>query len=165
MSIGYTGLTGSNLGWGGSDSGTASLININQLDLKYQQVPGFNPLQQVANPFFGIAAAGQFAGRKRIELGQLLRPCPQFTNATCCSPRGRGRSPTPPSSCASAWSVSGAGNISYTYSRLNDNQFGQANYYSSAPGLQNNDTVGPTRRTTTPTRSTVAACWTRRTSW
>jgi hypothetical protein len=33
--------------------------------------------------------------------------------------------------------------MSYTYSRLNDNQFGESNYYSSAPGLQNNYTVVP----------------------
>jgi hypothetical protein len=35
------------------------------------------------------------------------------------------------------------GSISYTLSRLNDNQFGESNYYSSAPGLQNNYTVIP----------------------
>ncbi len=35
------------------------------------------------------------------------------------------------------------GQISYTYSRLDDNQFGEANYYSSNPGLQNNYTVVP----------------------
>jgi hypothetical protein len=35
------------------------------------------------------------------------------------------------------------GNFSYTYSRLKDNQFGEGNYYSSAPGLQNNYTVIP----------------------
>jgi hypothetical protein len=35
------------------------------------------------------------------------------------------------------------GSFSYTYSRLNDNQFGESNYYSSAPGLQNNYTVIP----------------------
>ena len=32
-------------------------------------------------------------------------------------------------------------NFSYTYIRLNDNQFGESNYYASAPGLQNNYTV------------------------
>jgi hypothetical protein len=35
------------------------------------------------------------------------------------------------------------GNFSYTFSRLTDNQFGQGNYYSSSPGLQNNYTVIP----------------------
>jgi hypothetical protein len=33
------------------------------------------------------------------------------------------------------------GSFSYTYSRLSDNQFGESNYYSSNPGLQNNYTV------------------------
>jgi len=35
------------------------------------------------------------------------------------------------------------GNMSYTYSRLEDNQFAESNYYSSNPGLQNNYTVIP----------------------
>jgi len=35
------------------------------------------------------------------------------------------------------------GTFSYTYSRLNDNQFGESNYYSSAPGIQNNYVVIP----------------------
>jgi hypothetical protein len=35
------------------------------------------------------------------------------------------------------------GSVSYTYSRLSDNQFGEGNYYSSAPGLQNHYTVIP----------------------
>src|SRR5439155_25890184 len=30
------------------------------------------------------------------------------------------------------------GNFNYTYSRLNDNQIGQGNYYSTAPGIQDN---------------------------
>ena len=33
-----------------------------------------------------------------------------------------------------------SGSFSYTYSRLSDNQFGQGNYYTSAPGLLNNYT-------------------------
>ena len=35
------------------------------------------------------------------------------------------------------------GRISYTYSRLYDNQFGQGNYYSSSPGILNNFTADP----------------------
>ena len=35
------------------------------------------------------------------------------------------------------------GTFSYTYSRLTDNQFGESNYYASAPGLQNSYTVVP----------------------
>jgi hypothetical protein len=144
MSIGYTGLTGRNLGWGGSDSGLASMININQLDPKYQQVPGFNPLEQVPNPFFGIPEAGQFASRRTIELGQLLRPYPQFTNVYMMQATGA-RSQYHAAVFQLRKRVVGlwGGNISYTFSRLEDNQFGQGNYYSSAPGLQNNYTVIP----------------------
>lgn len=140
VSVGYAGLTGSNLSWGGS--GDAS-VNINQLDPKYQTA-GINTLALVPNPFFGVAGAGQFATRSTIELGQLLRPYPQFGNVLVTQSTGahsqyhagifqiRKRS-------TGIW----GGNFSYTYSRLTDNQFGQGNYYTSAPGLQNSYTVVP----------------------
>jgi hypothetical protein len=35
------------------------------------------------------------------------------------------------------------GNVSYTFSRLKDNQWGETNYYASAPGIQNNYEVIP----------------------
>jgi trimeric autotransporter adhesin len=141
FSIGYTGLTGSNLSWGGSSN---ALININQLDPKYQAMGGNYTLQQVPNPFFGVADAGQFASRATIERGQLLRPYPQFGDIQMLQSTGahsqyhagivqlRKRT-------TGVW----GGNFSYTYSRLTDNQFGEGNYYSSAPGLQNNYTVIP----------------------
>ena len=50
----------SNLGWGGS---TNALININQLDPKYQSLAADYTLANVPNPFFGVASAGQFAGQ------------------------------------------------------------------------------------------------------
>lgn len=138
LTIGYTGLTGSNLSWGGTAN---ALININQLDPKYQS-SGINTLEQVPNPFFGIPEAGAFANRRTIERGQLLRPFPQFGNVQMMQATGahsqyhaaiiqlRKRN--------TGW---WGGNFSYTFSRLNDNQFGQDNYYSSAPLLQNNYTV------------------------
>jgi hypothetical protein len=140
VSVGYTGLTGHELSWGGSAN---ALININQLDPKYQTA-GINTLQQVPNPFFGVADAGQFAGRRTIELGQLLRPYPQFGNVNMQQSTGA-RSQYHAAifqvrrRAVGLW----GGNFSYTYSRLNDNQFGQDNYYSSSPGLQNNYTVVP----------------------
>src|SRR5207244_576635 len=119
-------------------------ININQIDPKYQsQLTTTGTL--VTNPFFGVAAAGSaLASRATIEIGQLLRPFPQFANVNMSQSTGahsqyhagifqiRKRT-------TGAW----GGNFSYTYSRLNDNQFGASNYYSSAPGLQNNYTVVP----------------------
>lgn len=138
--VGYTGLTGSNLSWGGTGN---ALININQLDPKYQ-ASGIDTLAQVPNPFFGVAGAGPFANRQNIERGQLLRPFPQFGNIQMLQSTGahsqyhagiiqlRKRN--------TGW---WGGNFSYTFSRLNDNQFGQDNYYSSSPSLQNNYTVIP----------------------
>lgn len=140
LSVGYTGLTGSNLGWGGTAD---TSININQVDPKYLTA-GVNLLQQVPNPFYNVAAAGGFASRQNIELGQLLRPYPQFGNVNMQQSTGahsqyhaaivqvRKRS-------TGLW----GGNFSYTFSRLKDNQFGQTNFYSSSPGLQNNYTVVP----------------------
>jgi hypothetical protein len=140
VSVGYTGLTGRNLSWGGSDN---ALININQLDPKYQTA-GINTLSMVPNPFFGVAAAGQFANRSTIELGQLLRPFPQFTNVYMMQATGA-HSQYHAGIIQLRKRVVGlwGGNFSYTFSRLNDNQFGQGNYYSSAAGLQNNYTVIP----------------------
>jgi hypothetical protein len=136
LGVGYTGLTGRDLDW-------QTTININQLDPKYQTlVP--DTLVQVPNPFYGIPQAGQFASRQTIELGQLLRPFPQFGDVLWTDATGarsqyhafifQGRKRTD-----NLWGV----NFSYTFSRLMDNQVGASNYYSSAPGVQNNYELVP----------------------
>jgi hypothetical protein len=140
ISLGYTGLTGSNLGWGGS---TNALININQIDPKYQTlVP--DTLKAVPNPFFGVASAGQFASQSTIALGQLLRPFPEFGNVYMQQSTGA-RSQYNAGIFQIRKRVTGVwgGNFSYTYSRLNDNQWGESNYYTSNPGIQNNYEVIP----------------------
>jgi hypothetical protein len=141
LTLNYTGLAGSNLGWGGTAN---TLININQIDPKYQSLGLGYTTVQVANPFYGVAAAGQLAGQQTISRGQLMRPFPQFGDINMMQSTGahsmynagiiqlRKRN-------TGLW----GGSFAYTYSRLNDNQFGQGNYYSSAPGLQNNYTVIP----------------------
>jgi hypothetical protein len=141
FSIGYTGLTGSNLSWGGSGN---ALININQLDPKYQAMGGNYTLELVPNPFFGVAEAGQFSTRATIERGQLLRPYPQFGNVQMMQSTGA-HSQYHAGIIQLRKRTNGVwgGNFSYTYSRLKDNQFGEGNYYASAPGLQNNYTVVP----------------------
>jgi hypothetical protein len=144
LSIGYSGARGQDLGWAGSNAAsTNGFININQIDPKYQSLVA-NTLTLVTNPFYGVADAGQFASRPTIELGQLLRPFPQFGNVYMMQSTGahsmyhaaivqlRRR--------ATGW---WGGQVSYTFSRLDDNQFGESNYYSSNPGLQNNYTVVP----------------------
>lgn len=149
LTLNYTGLYGTNLGWGGTSD---TVLNINQLDPKYLSLPlGMTTDTQVANPFFGVAAAGQLAGQAKVALGQLLRPFPQFQDVEMTQSTGahsmyhagiiqlRKRA-------TGVW----GGNFSYTYSRLKDNQFGQGNYYSTAPGLQDNYTVVPGSSTYDP---------------
>ncbi|MGC4081930.1 MAG: hypothetical protein QM736_07435 [Vicinamibacterales bacterium] len=136
IGIGYTGLTGSDLPY-------QTNININQLDPKYQLLVA-NTLVSVPNPFYGIADAGGFASRQTIELGQLLRPFPQFGDILWSGATGarsqyhalilQGRKRTD-----NLWGL----NVSYTFSRLMDNQVGASNYYSSSPGLQNNYVLVP----------------------
>jgi len=136
VGVGYTGLSGRNLPYLGS-------ININQLDPKYQNA-GINTLQSVPNPFFGVSQAGGFAARQTIELGQLLRPYPQFGDVLWQGATGarsqyhalilQGRRRTD-----NHWGV----NVNYTFSRLMDNQVGQSNFYSASPGVQNNYVLVP----------------------
>jgi trimeric autotransporter adhesin len=130
LGVGYTGSTGTDLSW-------AQTIDLNQIDPIYQAA-GVNTLANVANPFYGIADAGQFASRKTIQLGQLLRPFPEFGNLSWEAATGA-------HSQYNAFIFQGrkrVGNLwgatfSYTYSRLNDNQVGQGNYYSRSAPVQN----------------------------
>ena len=110
----------------------------------YQSLGGNATLELVPNPFFGVAEAGQFATRATIERGQLLRPYPQFGNVYMQQSTGA-RSQYNAGILQLRRRATGlwGGNFSYTFSRLKDNQFGQSNYYSAAPGIQNNYTVIP----------------------
>ena len=141
ISVGYTGLTGSNMSWGGSGN---ALININQLDPKYQSLPATATFATTTNPFLGVPGVGTFSTATSIAVGQLLRPFPEFGNVYMQQSTGA-HSQYNAGIFQLRKRVTGVwgGTFSYTYSRLNDNQFGESNYYASAPGLQNNYTVIP----------------------
>jgi hypothetical protein len=142
MSIGltYMGATGRHLTWGGTSTGA---VNINQVDPKYITL-GSALTQQVPNPFFGNPAAGGYATRATLPRNQLLRPFPQFDNVNMIySTLAKSQYHAGVISInkrATGW---WGGRISYTYSRLSDNQFNQGNYYSNAPGILNNYTAIP----------------------
>jgi hypothetical protein len=140
VSAGYVGARGDHLGYGGSSD---TPININQLDPKYF-VLGNQLLQLVNNPFFGVPQAGGFASLRTIQFGQLLRPFPEFGNINMTQSTGA-RSVYNAAVFQLRRRATGwwGGQFSYTYSRLNDNQFGQSNYYSLAPGVLNNYEVIP----------------------
>jgi hypothetical protein len=147
MSIGFTymGATGRDLTWGGTATGS---VNINQIDPRYiglNNVNGVNALTQlVPNPFFGNPNAGAFTTRTTLPRNQLLRPFPQFGDINMIySTLGKSQyhaGVIQLTKRATGW---WGGRVSYTYSRLTDNQFAQGNYYSSAPGILNNYTAIP----------------------
>jgi hypothetical protein len=142
LSVGvtYMGSTGQHLTWGGTGTGA---VNINQVDPKHLPL-GSALTQLVPNPFFGVAGAGSFATRTTIQRNQLLRPYPQFGNVNMIfSTLARSQYHAGVISLNKRLLGWWGGRISYTYSRLNDNQFGQANYYSGAPGVMNNYTAIP----------------------
>src|SRR5262249_49918758 len=115
------------LGLGGSGDG---LVNINQLDPKYLAL-GSALQDQVPNPFYGIAAAGGFSLSPTIARGQLLRPYPQFGNVVAHQvSEGRSMYHALVLELNRRPSKGIGGRVSYTWSRLKDNQYGQSNFWS-----------------------------------
>jgi hypothetical protein len=138
MSIGitYMGATGRDL--------TGGDININQVDTRFLPL-GSQLTALVPNPFNGHPRAGSYGTRgATIQRNQLLRPFPQFDNVTMTqstlfkSQYHAGILQL--TKRATGW---WGGRLSYTYSRLWDNRYGQGNYYTSAPGILNHYTMIP----------------------
>ncbi|MEQ1729763.1 MAG: TonB-dependent receptor [Vicinamibacterales bacterium] len=122
----YVGATGRSLGLGGSNDG---VVNINQLDPQYLSL-GPALLEQVPNPFYGLAAGQGFAvSSLMVQRRQLLRPFPQFGDVLMRQ-HTAGRSQyhalvvKADKRLSSGWGA----RVSYTYSRLMDNQFGETNF-------------------------------------
>jgi hypothetical protein len=134
VSVAYIGSSGRRLTVAGN-------VNINQLDPAYLRPDLVTQMtQNVPNPFFGNPNAGSFATRATLPRNQLLRPFPQFGNVNMAeSNHGKSQYHAGVVQIRKRmtwWS----GSFSYTFSRLWDNQFGQGNYYTTAPGLLNSYT-------------------------
>jgi trimeric autotransporter adhesin len=131
VSLGYTGSRSARLGVGGTQDAT---VNINQLDPQYLAL-GSALLQLVPNPFYGNSAFGNLAASPTISRGQLLRPFPEFDNVLAHRVNeARARY----NALLLQWNRrvdrNWGANVNYTYSRLDDNQFGEANTYSNRLG-------------------------------
>ena len=147
LTIGYIGATGRDIGYAGTND---AFININQIDpaVARAQFPAANGgwdaaalRQSIANPFFGIAAAGELGTRPTIPRGQLLRPFPEFGDIKMYETTTGGRRQYNAASFelnkrtgAGHW----GGRFSYTWSRTMDNQFGQGNTYARILSASNN---------------------------
>jgi trimeric autotransporter adhesin len=141
VTVGYIGATGRHLSFGGTSN---TNVNINQLDPMYQALPSTALTQLVANPFFGNPQAGGFATQATLQRGQLLRPFPQFLDVNMQeSTLARSQYHAGVIQLRKRMSNGWGGSFSYTLSRLEDNQFGQSNYYTAAPGILNHYTAIP----------------------
>jgi trimeric autotransporter adhesin len=127
VSVTYAGTRGDNLSYGGS---SLAYININTLT-PAQLALGAALNNQVKNPFYGIAAAGAFSLSPTIAYGQLLRPFPEFGNVLSINPSGAiSRYNAVILELNKRFSRGFGGRFSYTWSRLNDDQFGLGSYYN-----------------------------------
>jgi hypothetical protein len=98
----------------------------------------------VPNPFFGIAAAGEFASTPVIARGQLLRPFPQFGDVLMHESTDGSKRQYHAVSFKLDKRMSGrqswwGGRYSYTWSRSKDNQFGETNVYAWNTRLPQNN--------------------------
>ena len=91
--------------------------------------------QTVPNPFFGIAEFGNLSKSATITRGQLLRPFPQFGNILMhrvneAKARYNAMVTRWQKRMSNGYSV----DVNYTFSRLNDNQWGESNSFSNRQG-------------------------------
>ena len=143
MAVGfeYSGSTGRDLGLGGSNDG---VININQVPSQYLAL-GPALLEQVPNPFFGLPNVvingasfpqGKSVTSPTIQRRELLRPYPQFNDILMRqSTYGESQYHAAIFKFEKRMSNGWGGRINYTYSRLEDNQFGEDNFFAGSPGF------------------------------
>jgi hypothetical protein len=147
VTIGYQGATGRKVGFAGTNNVG---LNINQIDpaVASQLFPapggGWDPAalrQQVANPFFGISQAGELGTSAMVPLGQLLRPFPHFGDVNVFERTEGGKRQyhavtlVLDKRLTRGW---WGGRYSYTWSRLEDNQFGEDSAYQTRTAVPQN---------------------------
>jgi hypothetical protein len=131
IAFGYMGSRSERLSLGGTSDTT---LNINQLDPEYLSL-GAALQQTVPNPFFGNAAFGNLSRSATIARGQLLRPFPQFDNILMHRVnQARARYNAGVARWTKRMSDGYSLDVNYTFSRLEDNQFGESNTFSSRQG-------------------------------
>ena len=140
LTVGYTGSTGRDIGFCGSNSSCRP--NINQIRpaaarAAYPGAGGWDPdklRESVANPFYGAAGAGEFKDRATISRGQLIKDFPQFTSVQRLQQNSGGKRQynalvfkLDKRTGGSAW----GGRMSYTFSSTKDNQWGQSSGFAT----------------------------------
>jgi hypothetical protein len=148
VTIGYIGATGRDIGYFGTSD--VDNININQIDPAVARAafPGPNGTWNAAalranvpNPFFGVPGTGEFGARATIQAGQLLRPFPQFGDIFKYEMTDGGRRQYHAATFVLEKRTTNwwGGRFSYTLSRSEDNQFGQASTFQTRTALPQNN--------------------------
>ena len=136
--VSYVGARGDHLPLGGSND---VAININQLDPKYLALGSAALGAAVPNPFFGnpnVPAA--LATATTISRARSLMPYPQFNQVLERQvAEGLNRYNAAVVELNKRVTHGVGWRISYTYSSLQDNQWGETNFYSAATGLPMNN--------------------------
>ena len=128
VAVGYMGSRSERLTLGGTVDAT---VNINQLAPQYQAL-GTALQQSVPNPFFGLPEFGNLSRSPTISRGQLLRPFPQFDNVLMHRVnQARARYNALTTRWTKRMAHGYALDINHTFSRLEDNQFGESNTFSN----------------------------------
>ena len=137
IAIGYMGSRSERLTLGGTVDAT---VNINQLDPQHLSL-GAALQQTVPNPFFGNPAFGNLSRSATISRGQLLRPFPQFDNVLMHRVnQARARYNALTTRWTKRISNGFSLDVNHTFSRLDDNQFGESNTFSNRQtGALDND--------------------------
>ena len=139
VTVSYVGSRGDHLGLGGT--GDAS-ININQLDPKYLALGSAALDQQLPNPFLGNPNVPRsLSTPATLSRARLLRPFPQYNQVNAYQvTEGYSRYNAAVFEWTKRVTNGWGGRISYTYSILKDNQFGEGNFYTAvSPALPINN--------------------------
>jgi hypothetical protein len=132
ITLSYVGARGDHLGLGGSAD---AAVNLNMLDPKYLALGSAALTQSVTNPFFGLITTGPLSAAT-IPRWRLLVPYPQFQQVQDRQlTEGLSRYNAAVVEWTKRVTHGWGGRVSYTYSRLSDNQWGETNFYSNDSAL------------------------------
>jgi hypothetical protein len=129
----YMGAKGDHLPLGGSNDVP---ININQMDPKYLALGAAALAQQLPNPFLGNPNVPlSLSTPATLSRARLLTPFPQFSSVNAYEvTEGRNQYNAGIIEWSKRVTHGWGGRVSYTYSQLKDNQFGETNFFVAASG-------------------------------
>ena len=145
ITVGYTGATGRDIGFAGTNNVALNINQINPCNLP-AALGGCTSWdaaalrESIPNPFFGIEGAGEFATRATVQRGQLLRPFPQFGDVLMRerTEGGRRQYHAVTFELDKRMTDWWGGDFNYTWSRTEDNQFGESSTFQTQTRLPQN---------------------------